>query len=148
MYNSDLQQFVDRSAIIDILNRFVLSIDRRDWKTMRDCLCDEINFDYSALNASMPQTADGLVKQVQQDQSNFKAVQHSTTNHQVNLNGDIAECTANVRAQHLLAGDRPNRFWTVIGRYTYSLSRTATGWKIQKCIIHVYWTETDGKLEA
>ncbi len=148
MPDLDQQTFIDRSNIIDTLNRFVLSIDQRDWKTMRDSLCDEIDFDYSALNAVMPQTADELVKQVQQDQSNFKAVQHSTTNHQVNLKGDTADCIANVRAQHLLPDDRPNHFWTVIGRYTYSLSRTTTGWKIQKCIIHVYWTETDGKLEA
>jgi Helix-turn-helix domain/SnoaL-like domain len=76
-----------QSAIehIDTLNRFVLSVDSRDRNTMRDCLTDEVDLDYSALDTFMPPMADELVKKVLQDRNKFKAVQHMTANHQVTI---------------------------------------------------------------
>lgn len=141
MNEIDFQQVTASFHIINLLNCFVLSIDKREWNTMRDCLTKEVDFDYSALNASMPKKADELVNQVRRDQSNFKAVQHMTTNHYVTVNGDTAQCTANVRAQHLLSTE-PNHFWTLVGRYVYRLVYTQAGWKIYGCQIDVYWTET------
>ncbi|NEQ24311.1 MAG: nuclear transport factor 2 family protein, partial [Microcoleus sp. SIO2G3] len=76
-----------------------------------------------------------------QDQSHFKAVQHTTTNHFVSIENNGAYCTANVRAQHLLLDDQHDRFWTLVGRYVYQLLRTQTGWRICGCTISVYWTE-------
>lgn len=147
MSDIDRQRTIDQTNIINTLNCFVLSIDSRDWDTMRDCLTDEVDFDYSALGASMPRTADELVEQVRRDQSHFKAVQHVTTNHYVTINGDIAQCRANVRAQHLLLDDQSNTFWILVGRYTYRLVSTQAGWKIHGCTISVYWTETDGTVQ-
>lgn len=88
MNEIDFQQVTASFHIINLLNCFVLSIDKREWDTMRDCLTEEVDFDYSALNASMPKKADELVNQVRRDQSSFKAVQHMTTNHYVTINGD------------------------------------------------------------
>lgn len=109
MNTIDFQQSID---VIDVLNRFVLSVDQRDWDAMRDYLTDTVDFDYSALNASMPRSADALVEQVRSDQSSFLSVQHMTTNHVVTIRtshhsqetkGDSAQCLANVRAQHYIA---------------------------------------------
>jgi hypothetical protein len=52
---------------------------------MRDCLTDEVDLDYSALDTFMPPMADELVKKVLQDRNKFKAVQHMTANHQVTI---------------------------------------------------------------
>ena len=138
------QKSIDAIDVISVLNRFVLSVDRHDWNTMRSCLTDTVEFDYSALNVSMPRSADALVEQVRSDQSSFLSVQHMTTNHAVTVEGNSAQCLANVRAQHLLPS---HTFWTLIGRYSYRLVRTSGGWKIQGCAIAVYWTETDGKIQ-
>lgn len=71
MNTSDCQQTIDTLDVINVFNRFALSVDRRDWNTMRNCLTDTVDFDYSALNASMPLSADALVEQVRSDQSSF-----------------------------------------------------------------------------
>jgi hypothetical protein len=36
MENVTLQKVIDQADIIDTLNRFVVSVDSRDWDTMRD----------------------------------------------------------------------------------------------------------------
>lgn len=146
MNNIDIQRVIDQTDIINTLNRFVLSVDARDYDAMRACLSDQVNFDYSALfGTSMPPTADELVEQVRSNHSGFRAVQHITTNHSVTIDGDTAQCLANFQAQHFLPNDRGSNLWTLGGRYLYSLVRTQEGWKIRGCVISVSWT--DGNLQ-
>ena len=141
-----MEQLNDRANIIDTLNRFVLSIDTRDYGTMRSCLTDAINFDYTALFGTiMPKTADQLVKEVRANHQGFRAVQHMTTNHLVDVDSDVATCHVNFQAQHFLPNERGGNLWTLGGRYDYRLVRTETGWKIQGCVISVAWT--DGNLQ-
>ena len=100
-------QLNDRANILDTLNRFVLSIDTRDYDTMRSCLTDTINFDYTALFGTiMPKTADQLVEEVRANHQGFRAVQHITTNHLVDVDSDAARCRANFQAQHFLPNER------------------------------------------
>jgi hypothetical protein len=144
--DSALQRVIDQADIIDTLNRFWLNVDTRDYKAMRDCLTDEVDFDYSALfGTSMPPKADELVENVRGNHSGFRATQHITTNHLVTIDGDTAQCLVNFQAQHFLPNDRGSNLWTLGGRYLYSFARTQEGWKIHGCVISVSWT--DGNLQ-
>ena len=144
--DSSIQNLIDQSDVIRILNRFVLSIDTRNYTAMRDCLTDEIDFDYSALFGTiMPSSADKLVEDVCKNHAGFRATQHLTANHVVTVDGDQATCTANFAAQHFLPNDRGGNLWAVGGRYDYQLMRVQKNWKIYGCTIHVAWT--DGNLQ-
>ncbi|MDM9379869.1 nuclear transport factor 2 family protein [Chlorogloeopsis sp. ULAP01] len=144
--DSVIQKLIDQADIIQTLNRFVLSIDSRDYAAMRDCLTDEINFDYSALfGAVMPSSADELVENVRKNHAGFRAIQHLTANHIVTVDGDKATCTANFAAQHFLPNERGGNLWAVGGRYDYQLMKIQKNWKIYGCKIHVSWT--DGNLQ-
>ncbi|MGI2903810.1 nuclear transport factor 2 family protein [Tolypothrix sp. VBCCA 56010] len=146
MNTIDIQRIVDQTEIINLLNRFVLSIDTRDYTTMRACLTNEVNFDYSALFGTiMPSAADELIEDVRQNHAGFRGLQHLTANHFVIVDGDSATCTANFIAHHFLPNDRGGNSWTLGGRYDYQLTQTETGWKISGCTIHVSWT--DGNLQ-
>jgi hypothetical protein len=49
----------------------------RDYATMRNCLTDEIEFDYTALfGTQMPPTADELVENVRLNHQGLKGLQH------------------------------------------------------------------------
>jgi len=145
--NSDIQRLIDQSDIIRTLNRFVLSIDTRDYTAMRDCLTDKINFDYSALFGTiMPSSADKLVEDVRKNHAGFRAIQHLTANHVVTVDGDKATCTANFAAQHFLPNDCGGNLWAVGGRYDYQLMRTQKSWQIYGCTIHVSWTDSNLQL--
>lgn len=146
MNESYLQKLVDESDIINLINRFCFSVDMHDYKTMRSCLADEIEFDYTALfGTQMPSNADELVKNVRLNHRGLKGTQHITTNHLVTVEGDTAKCRTNFQAQHFLPNDRGNSLWTLGGRYYYSLVRLSGEWKIFGCVISVIWT--DGNLQ-
>ncbi len=114
---------------------------------MRDCLTDEIDFDYSALFGTIvPSSADELVEDVRKNHAGFRAIQHLTANHVVTVDGDKATCTANFTAQHFLPNDRGGNLWAVGGRYDYQLVRIQKGWKIYRCTIHVSWTDGNRQL--
>ncbi len=147
MNDTNIQQAIAKTEIIDVINCFLFSVDTRNYEAMRSCLTEQVDFDYSALfNTSMPPIADQLVEEVRRNHQGLRGLQHITTNHYVTLDGDTAQCQANFQAQHLLPNDRGSNLWTLGGRYLYSLVRDDTGWKICGCIISVAWT--DGNLQV
>ena len=146
MNNNHLQQLTDEADIIKLINLFYFSVDLRDYKMMRNCLTDEIEFDYTALfETQMPPTADELVENVRLNHRGLRGTQHITTNHLVTLEGNTAKCRVNFQAQHFFPNDRGNSLWTLGGRYFYSLIRIQEEWKIFGCIVEVIWT--DGNLQ-
>ena len=147
MKDTHFQQLIAESNIIKLINRFCFSIDLRHYKAMRNCLTDEIEFDYTALfGTQMPPTADKLVENVRLNHQKLRGTQHITTNHLVILEGDRAKCRVNFQAQHFFPNDRGNSLWTLGGRYFYSLVRTQEEWKISGCVVDVIWT--DGNLQV
>jgi hypothetical protein len=146
MNDNTFQHLIDESNIINLINRFYFSVDMRDYATMRNCLTDEIKFDYTALfGTQMPPTADELVEDVRLNHQGLIDLQHITTSHLVTVEENRAKCHVNFQAQHFLPNGRGSNLWTVRGRYLYSLIRTKGEWRIYGCVIHVAWT--DGNLQ-
>ena len=146
MNDSHLRQLIDESNIIKLINHFYFSVDMRDYATMRNCLTDEIEFDYTALfDTQMPPTADELIENVRLNHQGLKGLQHITTNHLVTLKENAAECRVNFQAQHFLPNARGSSLWTLGGRYLYSLICIQEEWKIKGCVVDVSWT--DGNLQ-
>ncbi len=52
-----------------------------------------------------------------------------------------ATCIASVQAQHYLPNKTGEATWTLGGRYTYLLVRTAQGWKIRSSTLTVLWAQ-------
>jgi hypothetical protein len=146
MNDRHLQQLIDEANIIKLINRFYFSVDMGDYTTMRSCLTDEVEFDYTALfGTQMPPTAEELVENVRLNHQGLRGTQHITANHLVDLKEDTAKCRVNFQAQHFLPNDRGSNLWTLGGCYFYSLVRTTEEWKISGCIVDVIWT--DGNLQ-
>jgi hypothetical protein len=67
----------------------------------------------------------------------FDATQHISTNHAHTIDGDKATCVSYMQAGHFLKRDDGDHVCFLYGYYTYSLVRTAAGWKIDRYALTV-----------
>lgn len=140
MTDPSVQYLLDRAAITDVVNRYGIAIDRRDWALLRGCFADDIEADFRGFGAREVVTgADQWVEAVRATIDGLESSQHTITNHMIEIDGDRATCTAYIRALHHLPNPRGDSLYTIGGYYTEALVRTADGWKIAKYSLTVTW---------
>jgi hypothetical protein len=69
--------------------------------------------------------------------------QHYSGNHIIEIDGDSAVCIASSMARSSKPQDGKQVVSFVGGRYTFSLVRTAQGWKIRKFCFEQAWTDSN-----
>lgn len=140
MNDPAVQMLLDRAAVIDTVNRYATAIDTRDWALLRSCFTEDLEADFTSFGVrEVAHGADGWVEAVRATIDGLDASQHVITNHVVDVDGDTATCVAYIQAEHFLANDRGDNFYTIGGYYTEDLVRTGDGWKIRKYAITVTW---------
>jgi hypothetical protein len=137
-----LRAFLDRAAVRDLIIRFANAFDRQDWSALRDCLAAEVHTDYSAFRGEPPATvaADAFVEARATGLAGVRTQQLST-NHEVILDGDRAECYS-AFVVHRVAPNAPpgaDTFDTA-GHYWHACVRTITGWRIDRIKQTILWT--------
>jgi len=137
--DSELRDLLDRDAVRDLVVRFANAFDLKDWSALRACLAAEIFVDYSAFRGEPPATvtADSYVAARASALSALKT-QHLSTNHQVTLAGDRAECFSAFVIHRIApaSGD----FLDTAGHYWHGCARTPDGWRIDRIRQTVLWT--------
>jgi len=137
----DLQQLLDRTAIVDVVNRYATGLDRRAWPLLRSIFSDEIDMEFSSVGMKPGRySADRWVRSAEVLFAGFGPTQHTLTNHAVAVEGDKAETVVYMQAEHFIVDDAPedNR-WTIGGYYTHELLRSAEGWRIHAMALHMTW---------
>ena len=127
-----LQLLLDRADIAEVIHRYPVSIDGRDWKLFRSIFTDEIQVYLGPpIQDSKMRTvsADKFTEQVTQVISSFDITQHFLTDYHVEVKGNDAVCVSYMQARHFKQGQAT---WDMGGYYTYHLVRLADGWKIPK----------------
>jgi hypothetical protein len=136
-----LQLLFDRVQIGEVIHRYPVSIDARDWKLFRSIFTDEIQV-YLGPPIQTPRlrivSADKFAEQVIGVISRFDVTQHFLTDYHVEVNRDEAVCLSYMQARHFKQG-QPT--WDMGGYYTYHLIRVGEGWKIPKYTLTVTWEE-------
>jgi hypothetical protein len=140
--DSELRGLLDHDAVRGLVIRFANAFDLRDWNALRACLGAEIFVDYSAFRGESPATvtAEAYVAARVSALSALKT-QHLSTNHQVTLAGDRAECFSAFLI-HRIAPAAPagaDTFDTA-GHYWHGCARTPDGWRIDRIRQTVLWT--------
>ncbi len=135
MDTSQQQMIFDQLEIIDVFNRYAIGVDRRDEETYRSCFTDELLVDVTG--EGVEYTAEAWIKQAFTALSAFEKTQHMISNHSVSIDGDTAVAGAYLQAIHF---NKDNKF-SVWGRYSHKLTRTAEGWKINSLTLIVDWNE-------
>lgn len=133
----------DFVAINDVLCRFFLSFDRRDWALMTDCLCSLVFIDYSSSGREDPSTMSSkdFVKRRENAVDNL-AKHHSFSNllltYGQNEGAVIARCNYLILrfGDSQLTDRSDENFFHSCGNYEFLLSRADDCWRISGITQH------------
>jgi len=140
---SRIQRLEDRQAIIDVVIRYCVAVDRRDWGMFADCFASTVSLDSGEV------TREEFVAVVQGTLPGFRSTQHLSSNHVVTFDPgdpDRATCDSDMYAQHFLDESEGGTYYLLRARYSDLMTRTADGWKIRAITTTNRWEE--GNLNA
>ena len=139
-----MQALLDRVQLNDLMNRYAVSIDLRDWARLRSVFAERVEADFTSMGtrAVFRGPAEDWVAAIRSTISGFDATQHFLANHSVELDGDRATDLRYMQARHVLDGAQ----YTIAGYYTSEMSRTRAGWRIARYRLTVTWTDGDRRL--
>ena len=98
-----LQVLFDRTQIGEVIHRYPVSIDSRDWKLFRSIFTDEIQVYLGPPTDKVKLrvvSADKFTEQVTGVISRFAVTQHFLTEYHIEVNGNDAVCVSYMRARH------------------------------------------------
>lgn len=133
----------DRQEIVDLVIRYCVAVDRRDWDMFGSCLASSVRRDSGVL------TREEFVAVVAGALPGFRSTQHLSSNQLVSFDTsdpDRAVCESDMYAQHFLEGSPGGDYYLLRARYRDEVVRTADGWKIEAITTTNRWEE--GNLTA
>jgi hypothetical protein len=136
-----MRWLLDRALVTDVVTRFAVALDTRDWPLLRSCLAERIEVDYPDSVGVASFTADELTATADGFFGRLDATQHISANHQVEIDGDRAVCHSTLHAAHYLRSAAEGAVQRQIGYYRNVLVREGDDWRIVRTEQHQGWTE-------
>jgi hypothetical protein len=128
-----LQRLLDESDLRDLIHRYALGLDTRDWDLWRSIFTDDVVIDLSDYQPDPPPRRlpiDTFLGYTKRLFAGFDATQHFIGTHRFAIDGDRATITAHMRAEHWLTSGQGGDRYTMYGTYTDECVRTADGWRV------------------
>ena len=131
----------DRLAVHDVMHRYALAIDTKNWELLETVFADQITTDFRSFGGkeAFEGPAAGWIDTIRSTIDGMDATQHMMSNHLYEINGDRARGTTYIRALHVCKNDRGDDDYTVGGHYTVEMVRGSGGWRIVKYALQVTW---------
>jgi 3-phenylpropionate/cinnamic acid dioxygenase small subunit len=127
-----LEEVSDRLEIQDLLTRYTVAIDTKDWKLLDTCFTPDAQLDYTATGGTKgpyPEVRAWLEKAL----APFPMTVHYISNSTVELKGDEAAArTYVINPMGFPNEDGSLHIFTVGGFYVDKLVRTGEGWRIHE----------------
>jgi 3-phenylpropionate/cinnamic acid dioxygenase small subunit len=120
----------DERAIEQILIRYALACDRRDWQLMNDVFLPDVVANYGG--EYRIQGRDKVVGMIRSLLDGCGPTQHLLGNFRIVVEGDTASCECYVRAAHAGRGEQASLTYEVWAEYRDTLRRTDEGWRISE----------------
>lgn len=121
---ANTRQAADRANVVQTVDALFAQFDAENWPGVGALLADDIDVDFSSLGGPQQRLSrDELVDGWRSAFAGPKYSGHSTTNHQVRIDGDRAEVFAHGYAYNALDGDA----WETWGTYRFTLRRAGGG---------------------
>ena len=121
-------QTPDEAAVMTIVESVGTLADTRDFEDLATLYGDEVMVDYSSLSGEPAElkSPKALMTEWAATLPGFDRTRHDLSNVRATVKGDEAIATADVTADHWIAGEH----WQVTGRYDYRLAREGDRWAI------------------
>jgi hypothetical protein len=131
-----LQRLVDRSEISDLLLRFGAALDAKDWRAYGETFVEDGEF--TIMDQKRVGRAE-IVAGPERDLERYGILQHFSTNHRIEVEGDEARASHYLIAVHGPDAAAPSSHADVGGRYDCRCVRTAAGWRFAEVVLTVKW---------
>jgi len=136
---SDLQALLDKQEITELCYRYALVLDGRDWTGLTAVFTPDASAFY--LDKPACHGYQAIEDTVREALTPMTRSQHLISNVVVRLDGDQAESSCYLQAQHVKAGTPGGDNFIIAGRYDDKLVRTPDGWRIRERWLAMTWTE-------
>lgn len=124
------QELSDRIEIDDLLIRYTVAIDTKDWSLLDTCFLPDADVDYTSSGGTAgkyPEVRAWLEKAL----SIFPTTIHAISNSSIELDGDKAKGRTLVNNPMVLPKGEGGAFiFTIYAYYNDELVRTEAGWRI------------------
>ncbi len=124
----DLETLIDRTEITDVLNRYALACDSRDWVFFEQIFTSDVKSDYG--EDFVFSNRENLVNMIRSMLGGCGPTQHLLGNYRINVFGDTADSVCSVRAFHAGIGPAEGLTFEMWGEYQDKLARTRDGWPL------------------
>ena len=138
MTDAALAALSDRADILSVVSALAHAQDDRDWDRLRGLFADRVQLDMTTVFGSpaIEVEADALLDMARSTLDGFSATHHSTSNVDVTVDGDAADCRAHVIAYHHVTMDPGvTDFCTMRGYWKLALRRAGGRWVIHRWTI-------------
>jgi hypothetical protein len=136
-------QWQDRLAVHDIMNRYALAIDQKDWDGLEHVFTESVTADF--LSFGTPNVwqgpATGWIAQVRATIDGMDATQHVMSNHLYDLRATAAVGTTYVQARHICNTARGDSTYIIGGHYEVTMSNLGGAWRIAQYKLVCTWHE-------
>jgi SnoaL-like domain len=130
--------WADEKAIIDLTIAYAWALDTRSFDDLRQVFAPDAVGDLGGRHCK---GIDAIIARIQEPLSRLDVTQHVVTNHQVRVDGDIAECRCYLVGQHVKKGTAGGETFLMAGVYEDELARAANGWRIVHRTLTIHWTD-------
>lgn len=134
----------DRSDIIDVVTRYAVGIDLKDWDRFGSCFADSVELRLVSVPEPVVYTRAQLVEYARRTFTQYSATQHISANHQVVLDdaaeGEAATCLSTLNATHYVADDPGGPLQRQLGYYRYTLVKSDQ-WLISGVEQLLFWQD-------
>lgn len=133
-----LEQLSDRREIEDVLIRYAMSLDARDWTALEEVFLPEA---VAKLGQYECANRDEIIATCRRALSGLTCSQHIVTNFTAAVDGDAARSLCYLQAQHNYLPAVGLTNFIVAGSYTDKLVRTDAGWRIADRHLKQIWVD-------
>jgi uncharacterized protein (TIGR02246 family) len=132
-----MQRLLDESEISRLLLSFGAALDRKDWSAYAETFTEDGVFE---IMGQKRRGRDEIVAGPARDLERYDRLQHFSSNHVIEVDGDTATASHYLIAVHVPDGEQPASHADVGGRYLCECRRTEEGWKLSHVRLEVLWS--------
>ena len=131
-------QVSDQLEVSNLLTRYALGLDSRDWELLASCFTDDGVADFGEMGG-VHNGSDALVAFCRGVLSGLDASQHLVGSVSIECHGDEGSSVCYFQAQHVYKGAEGGDNYLVGGTYRDRLVRTGDGWRIAHRTLEASW---------
>ncbi len=131
---SKMYLLLENRRVKDTVYRYFVSLDDRDWESVKACFADEVFVDMTSMGGGEPGnlTPQQIVEAFEQGLRGLETLHHQVGIYNVSLKGNEADVFCNGIATHYLPNVTGQNSRMFVGSYNLHLKKIGEDWKIDR----------------